>query len=126
MEKLPTLPLQRSHKIAINQYINQNSLSAPQPLNAKFCKKAMMNINTGQREEENWEWEGASGYNTPQHVSPGADVQRNSRAEAEGKTACCRPAEVSRHQYVFRGRNRAQLCRVSKVRTSMTCKLSGS
>lgn len=50
----------------------------------------MMNINTGQKGEETWDR--AWGYSTPQHISPRADVRRNSRTEAEGTTAHHRPA----------------------------------
>lgn len=60
----------------------------------------MMNINIGQKGEENWEQEGASGYDTPQPVSPGADVRGNSRAEAEGKDSTlqtCRSEQAPVH-----------------------------
>lgn len=52
----------------------------------ELCKKAVLNINTGGKGEESWEREWAREYNTPQHTSPSADVQRKSRATAEGKT----------------------------------------
>ena len=102
-ENIPTPPLQRSHKIAINQYVTINIHYQLHNEQTEVCKKAMMNINIGQKGEETWEW--ASGYDTWQHISPSADVQRNSRAEAEGKAVHCRPAGSEQAPVCFRRQN---------------------
>lgn len=61
-----------------------------------------MNINHGQKGEETWEWEAATGYNTPQDVTPSAEEKQG---RSRGKKHAADLHQDTRHLYVFGGRN---------------------